>query len=427
MLLSITGNYFFGLWVEDAKSRISARRTVALSVIFNLALLIVFKYGNFLMDNYNVVRLALGRPAVDYANIPLPIGISFFTFQAMSYVIDVYRKHVAAQRRWSALALYISLFPQLIAGPIVRYADIAREIVQRTISRDDFAAGIRIFLMGLGKKVLIANILSQQADAIFALAPGQLPCRVAWLGLFFYTMQLYFDFSGYSDMAIGLGRMLGFHFLKNFNYPYIAHTLTEVWQRWHISLSTWFRDYLFNPLGGYRCSRARAYVNLMVVFVLCGIWHGSTWNFVAFGFYQGAFMIIERVIRARQLKFFQSWLGIAYANFAFASSLVFFRAENIPGALGYFRAMFGLSPADESIYMVAAYLDPQVLLASAAAVVGSAPFFPWLNRLLSKREDAAAWALLRHGGCLAGLVLVLALCSMKLASGTHNPFIYFRF
>lgn len=426
MLVSVTVNFLLGLRIADASAKPAARRWVTLAVVFNLGLLIVFKYGNFLVDNANAVLRALGRPELEFARIPLPIGISFFTFQALSYVIDVYRRQVEVQRRWDHLALYISLFPQLIAGPIVRYADIAAEIVKRRVDLSEFSEGVRIFVVGLGKKVLIANVLAEKADAIFGLPADALPCGTAWLGLFFYTLQLYFDFSGYSDMAIGLGRMFGFHFLKNFNYPYIAHTLTEIWQRWHISLSTWFRDYLFNPLGGYRRSRARAYLNLMTVFLLCGIWHGSTWNFVVFGLYQGTFLILERVIRARQMKFFQSSLGIVYANLAFATSLVLFRANDLTHALGYFRALF-LGGAEPALQPIGAFLDPQVLLAAVAAIVGSAPFMPWLHARLAARDPSGPWGLLRHGGLALGLAAVLVISAMKLASGTHNPFIYFRF
>ncbi len=426
MLLSVTANYFFALAIARRPDRASSKVLAAGSVVFNLGLLILFKYGNFLMDNANVVRGFLGLVPIEFNRIPLPIGISFFTFQAMSYVLDVHRRQVPVQRSWADLALYISLFPQLIAGPIVRYADIAREITKRSVNFDEFSEGVRIFLVGLGKKVLVANVLAEKADAIFGLPPDQLPCGTAWLGLFFYTLQLYFDFSGYSDMAIGLGRMFGFHFLRNFNYPYISHTLTEIWQRWHISLSTWFRDYLFNPLGGYRCSRSRAYFNLMIVFVLCGIWHGSTWNFVFFGLYQGTFLIIERVIRARQLKFFQSALGIAYANFSFASSLVFFRADNLKHAMDYFSSMYGAG-APLALHPLAEFMDPQVALVSIAAVIGSAPIWPWLSEKLNARSDAPILNALRATGLCLALLAILAACTLKLASGTHNPFIYFRF
>ena len=426
MLASITINYGFGLLVAGARDKAGAKRACAWSVAANIGILVFFKYGNFLMDNLNALRAAAGLSAIDYPRIPLPIGISFFTFQAMSYVIDVYRRHVPAQRSWSDLALYISLFPQLIAGPIVRYADVAREITDRRVTLDDFGDGLRIFLIGLGKKVLIANVLAEKADGIFGIPTIQLSAGTAWLGLFYFTMQLYFDFSGYSDMAIGLGRIFGFHFLRNFNYPYISHTLTEVWQRWHISLSTWFRDYLFNPLGGYRRSRARAYLNLMIVFVLCGIWHGSTWNFVAFGLYQGIFLILERITRARQLKIFQSGFGIAYANFAFASSLVLFRADDLAHALGYFRAMFG-GGAPANLYPPAAFIDPQSAIALALSVVGSAPWLPALQKWLADRKDRAALMACSDWGGVALLLAVLALCTLKMASGTHNPFIYFRF
>jgi alginate O-acetyltransferase complex protein AlgI len=425
MLLSITANHFFGLRVANP-GRPAARRWMALAVVFNLGMLVLLKYANFIVDNSNALARAFGWPELPWTRIPLPIGISFFTFQAMSYVIDVYRGQVAAQRSWSALALYISLFPQLIAGPIVRYADIAKEIVNRTVTRAGFAAGVRDFLIGLGKKALIANVLAEKADAIFGLSPAALPPGVAWLGLFCYTMQLYFDFSGYSDMAIGLGRMFGFNFLPNFNYPYISRTITELWRRWHISLSTWLRDYLYIPLGGNRAGPARTYRNLAIVFLLCGFWHGASWNFVLWGLYQGVFLIAERLGRATERPFFRSFAGLAYANLAFALSLVMFRCETLAQSAGYYRALVG-AVAPPPGHTVSEFVTPQMLLAAFAAVIGSGPLIPALLRALDRRSEQA-WAIwARHAGGLLALAFILAACSLKIASGTHNPFIYFRF
>jgi alginate O-acetyltransferase complex protein AlgI len=429
MLASIIGNYLFGCWIEDATGQGRRRWLITLAVILNLGLLGFFKYANFVMENVDLVLAAVGLPTVDLARVHLPLGISFFTFQAMSYVIDVYRRRVAAQRRLRDLALYITLFPQLIAGPIVRYIDVARELVERRVSRGDFAAGVRIFLVGLGKKVLIANTLATQADQIFAIPGDQLPTSVAWIGIVFFTLQLYFDFGGYSDMAIGLGRMLGFHFLPNFNYPYISRTLTECWQRWHISLSTWFRDYLFRPLGGYRVSRPRAYVNLMIVFFLCGLWHGPSWNFVMFGVYQGVILIVERLARATHIKALRTPLGNAYFILVLLTIMVFFRTDSLAHAGAFFKAMFGFVPPNVGVYRPMAYLPPEAVVAAVAAIIGSTPFMPWLSRVLSPRGDERRLGLelVRQTACFVGLAAVLLLSGARLAAGTHNPFIYFRF
>jgi alginate O-acetyltransferase complex protein AlgI len=428
MLLSIAANFAFGLRVADTRTPAGARAATALSVAFNLALLIAFKYANFLADNLNLLLNLFGVPVIRLGPVHLPIGISFFTFQAMSYVIDVHRRHAPPQRSPTALALYISLFPQLIAGPIVRYADIAAEIARRSITREGFADGIRVFIIGLGKKVLVANILAQSADAIFALDPGDLSARVAWLGLFFYGMQLYFDFSGYSDMAIGLGRMLGFHFLPNFNYPYISRSITELWRRWHISLSSWLRDYLYIPLGGNRAGRTRTYLNLMIVFLLCGLWHGASWNFVLWGACQGAFLIGERLFRATERPLFRSGFGVLYANLAFFISLALFRSETLTHAAGYFRALAGIGGADPAIHPAASFVTPEILLAGIAAVAGATPLPAAAGRrLLARPASSTVRACLREGASVTALALVLVLCTLKLASGTHNPFIYFRF
>jgi len=266
MIASIVVNFALGLWVDRVRGRPAARRVMALGIALNIGLLAVYKYANFAVDNLNTVLAALGAAPIPLAPIALPIGISFFTFQAFSYVIDVERRDGPVQKNPLDVALFVSLFPQLIAGPIVRYRDVAAQIVERTIAREGFTRGVERFLIGLGKKMLIANTVAVPADAIFAIPADQLTAGVAWLGVVCYALQIYYDFSGYSDMAIGLGLMLGFHFLENFNYPYISRSMTEFWRRWHISLSTWFRDYLYIPLGGNQRAPARTYFNLVVTF-----------------------------------------------------------------------------------------------------------------------------------------------------------------
>lgn len=277
MLASIGLNYVLGLAAAQSRWR---RYVVLATVTANLGLLGYYKYAAFIVETFNSVTGTLGVKASTVPEVHLPIGISFFTFQAMSYVLDVHRGKVPAQRRLGDLALYIALFPQLIAGPIVRYADVWRQIMVRHVSMHDLERGVSRFVIGLAKKVLIANALAVPADAIFGLGLADLSTGVAWLGLICYALQIYFDFSAYSDMAIGLGQLFGFHFLENFDYPYTARSVQDFWRRWHISLSSWLRDYLYIPLGGSRCGRIRTQVNLVLVFLLCGLWHGAAWPFV---------------------------------------------------------------------------------------------------------------------------------------------------
>jgi len=365
----------------------------------------------------------------DAGGIRLPIGISFFTFQALSYVIDVYRREGAAQRNPLNFGLYIALFPQLIAGPIVRYRDIAIELAERTVNVDGFARGVRRFVIGLGKKMLIANVLAAVADKIFALDPHSLDAGTAWLGTLCYTAQIYFDFSGYSDMAIGLGLMFGFHFLENFDYPYVARSITEFWRRWHISLSTWFRDYLYKPLGGNRSGRGRTYVNLLVVFFLCGLWHGAAWNFVVWGLFHGTFLVLERVVRGER-RAGGSWIGLPYTLLVAMVGWVFFRAPSLAHALEHLRAMFGFGHGDGRAVHAGLYLDRLVWTVLIAALVGSTPCVRALGRWRERRlagRSADALDLALEGASVVCVFAVLVLASMRLSAGTYNPFIYFRF
>ena len=417
MVLSLAANYLFGHWVARARSGGSGRLPLVVAVVFNLGLLACFKYGNFLAE----------LVGVELEPVPLPIGISFFTFQALSYVIDVHRRAVDVQRSPIDFALYVSMFPQLIAGPIVRYKDIAAQLVHRTVTRADFADGARRFVFGLGKKLLVADTVARLADAAFALGPGELSAPMAWLGIAGYTLQIYFDFSAYSDMAIGLGRMLGFRFLENFDYPYVSRSITEFWRRWHISLSTWFRDYLYIPLGGSRRGRARTYRNLVVVFFLCGLWHGAAWTFVAWGLYHGAFLVLERAAAGRWLEQRAAPLRHAYTLLVVMVGWVLFRAESFDHAARYLAALLGAAPLS-SPAPVALVLDPVTLTALAAGALGSLPLWPavagWRRRARSER--AGLFALVELGRTLAFLV-VLAASLLQMAGGTYSPFIYFRF
>ena len=426
ILLSIGMNYAFG--VRLAASR-RPRRVIALAVALNLGLLAFFKYADFLVVNLNGALRALGGPELPAPRVHLPIGISFYTFHAISYLVDVYRGQVRPQRKLVDFALYITLFPQLVAGPIIRYHDIADQLGMHRTDLSSFAAGVRRFVLGLGKKVLIANTVATSADAIFSLPPGQLTVTAAWLGIVLYTLQIYFDFSAYSDMALGLGRMFGLRFLENFDYPYIAQTVTEFWRRWHISLSNWYRDYLYIPLGGNRRGPARTYLNLVVVFFLCGLWHGASWSFVVWGLYHGAFLVIERVGLGRALAWLPRPARHVYLLLVVMVGWVFFRAADLGAALAYLGAMVGRHAAWGDLGSV---LEPDALLALAAGCVGAAPIVPWLARARERlRADGGpfraavyrAWEL----GAVAALALVFTASAASLAAGTYNPFIYFRF
>ena len=308
---------------------------LGLAIAVNLVVLGVFKYANFFADNVNAVAAAIGAPPLAFPHVLLPIGISFYTFHAISYVVDVYRRDASAQKSPVHAALYLLLFPQLIAGPIIRYRYIADQLEQRVVSLDDFAVGVRRFVIGLGKKVLIANTVAAPADKIFSMPLAELTPAHAWLGIVCYTLQIYFDFSGYSDMAIGLGRMFGFHFPENFRWPYVADTVQEFWRRWHISLSSWFRDYLYVPLGGNRVSPARMYANLVTVFFLCGLWHGASWNFVIWGLFHGSFLVVERLGLAAAIRRLWRPLRHVYLLLVVMIGWVFFRADTLPSAVAF--------------------------------------------------------------------------------------------
>ena len=332
MILSIIANYAFGRLID--KFRNKDKIFLWISVVFNLGILFIFKYLCFTLQNIGW----LINKDFSSIKIALPIGISFFTFQAMSYVIDVYKKKVDVQKNLFNLGLYISLFPQLIAGPIVRYETIAKEIKNRSENYDDFAEGTIRFIQGLAKKVIIANQVALVADAAFETPIIELSTAFAWLGAIAYTLQIYFDFSGYSDMAIGLGRMFGFHFLENFNYPYMASSITDFWRRWHISLSSWFRDYVYFPLGGSRVSsKARHIFNLFVVWLLTGIWHGANWTFIAWGLFYFVLLVIEKQTGLDKKK---AWWGHIYTLFFVILAWVLFRATNINSAYEYLKVMF---------------------------------------------------------------------------------------
>jgi alginate O-acetyltransferase complex protein AlgI len=427
MLGSIAFNYWMAIWIDRARARSErdAKRLLATTIGINLLVLGIFKYANFFVDNVNAVLTASHAPALTIPPVLLPIGISFFTFHAISYVVDVYRRDAKAQKSPVHAALYLLLFPQLIAGPIIRYREIADQLARRTVSLEDFAQGIRRFVVGLGKKVLIANIVAGPADKIFGLPSNQIDTPHAWLAIICYTLQIYFDFSGYSDMAIGLGRMFGFRFPENFRWPYIADTIQEFWRRWHISLSSWFRDYLYVPLGGNRVSPGRVYVNLVTVFFLCGLWHGASWNFVIWGLFHGTFLVLERLGLASIVRQIGGPVAHAYAMLIVMIGWVFFRADTLPHALAFLKSMFGmhglLAPTPLTLNY---FLTTELWLALIAGIIGSMPIIPamarWqrFGRLPAFGLDLAATA------ALAGVFFASVL---QVAARTYNPFIYFRF
>jgi alginate O-acetyltransferase complex protein AlgI len=433
MLASIGMNHAFGLWIERTRRTPRQGIAVGLAVAANLGLLAWFKYANFAVDNLNRLLGGDALGPLSLAPVHLPIGISFFTFQAITYVVDVAREDAEVERNPLHVALYISLFPQLIAGPIVRFRNIAREIHDRRPRLADIASGVRRFTIGLGKKVLIANLTGHVADSIFAIPTEQLTPGLAWLGALSFMLQIYFDFSGYSDMAIGLGRIFGFHFLENFRHPYVSRSVTEFWRRWHISLSTWFRDYLYIPLGGNRKGSARTCSHLLVVFVLCGLWHGASWTFVLWGLYHGAFLVAERATRGRGPLPVPTPVRHAYTLAVVLAGWVLFRAESLPQAIALWQAMAGFASGDGVHHYVAMYIDPVFVLAVLAGIVGSTPWLSaaadWLDRSLATSPDRLRPLLDagRNGVVLAAVVAIFLCSAMELSVSTHNPFIYFRF
>jgi alginate O-acetyltransferase complex protein AlgI len=433
MIVSILSNYVIGRLIhgslEDKETPPRATVYLAIGILINIGLLISFKYANFIADNINKALILFDVSTIDLDPIHLPLGISFFTFQALSYVVDVYRREVRAQRSICHLALYISLFSQLISGPILRYRDVSSQLVERRHSLTLFSSGVQRFIMGLAKKMLIANQLGEVADSVFSLSEPGLTMPLAWIGSLAYTLQIYFDFSGYSDMAIGLGRMFGFRFLENFNYPYIARSLREFWRRWHISLSAWFRDYVYILLGGSRVSTLRVYVNLLVVFVLVGIWHGASWNFLVWGLFHGFFLASERMGFSWVLSKLWRPLQHAYVMLAVIVSWVFFRAETVSKAIDYLGAMINLSNWQTTPFQFAQAVSNESILVFALGIVLSLPVYTWfkshLNMMPGKDSPGFLWLVdIPKVVCLSGLLMLSVL---KVAASTYNPFIYFRF
>lgn len=421
ILFSVIANYVFGRLVGPEHPAGIRKAACVFAVICNLGLLFCFKYLGFFTENLN--RLF---PSVPVLEILLPIGISFYTFQSMSYVLDVYRGAAPVQKKFLHVALYITLFPQLVAGPIVRYTTVAEEISARRESMDEAAAGGQRFLFGLAKKVLLANQMGQIADAAFSQSPGLLSTGMAWLGVFAYTLQIYFDFSGYSDMAIGLGRVFGFHFLENFNYPYVAKSVTDFWRRWHISLSTWFRDYLYIPLGGSRVSRARQIRNLLIVWGLTGFWHGAAWNFLLWGFYYALLLIGERFLWGGVLGRLPPAVRHAYALATILFGWLIFRADGALQVWTFARSMCGAAGAGLWSHQ-ATYELLQFRWELIAGTIAALPVKNLVQNALGKRPDSPFCMVLRCWGAPLLALALGGLSVMQLVGAGFNPFIYFRF
>jgi alginate O-acetyltransferase complex protein AlgI len=432
LLCSVLLNYLVGLILDRSQAVKRRRLILVFGIIGNLSLLGFYKYTGFLVANLDYLLTAFGFSSLPVPSIHLPVGLSFFTLMGMSYLIDIYRQQIKAQKKPSVFALYITLFPYLIAGPIVRYSEIARELVERHINRAEFALGIRRFIIGLGKKMLIANTLALTVDSIFQIPLTQLTPGMAWLAIVCYTLQIYFDISGYSDMAIGLALMFGFHFPENFNYPYVAESITDFWKRWHITLVAWFRDYVFFPMS-FRRPIWRIHLNLVIVFLLCGLWHEASWNFIIWGLIHGSFLALERMGLARLLAGRAKAFRHLYVMLVVMLGCVFVRAVTFSQAWGFLKAMMGIAPVSSIEYNLSIYLNPALLLALAAGVLGSMPLIPlvrrWQEKMAVKLQGGRA-ILFDTGASLLNLATLAAifLVSISLsAAGTYSPFIYFRF
>ena len=429
LVASILLNYVCALLVERVQRKGLRFTFLWLAVAGNLALLFYFKYFNFTVS----VLEKLLRRSFNFAEVILPIGISFFTFQGLSYVVDVYRKDVPAQRNPFKLGMYIALFPQLVAGPIVRYKDVAREIDDRIVTLSEFADGGRRFIIGLFKKIIIADTLAVTADAIVAASytASNLPVN-AWIGILSYSLQLFFDFSGYSDMAIGLGHMFGFHFLENFDYPYISKSITEFWRRWHISLSSFFRDYVYIPLGG---NRRHVYLNVSIVFLLTGIWHGASFSFVLWGIWHGMFNLAERWIRKQNaskpqkehnslVRTLIAALQHGYTLLVVMIGWIFFRVPGLKNGLNYLLSLVGLHNDPSTCYLLPSYyLDRWTLCALILGIFMATPIPQKLITAAGKKLPAPVTAVIRDLTLLAALLL----CVLQVASNTYSAFIYFQF
>lgn len=420
MILSIILNYFCGQDIYEKRDNARAMKmSLMFGVVMNLLILGFFKYYGLLMDTINAI-LPIDIP---YRVLALPIGISFYTFQAMSYLIDVYRKEVKPQENVLYFALYISIFPQLIAGPIVRYIDIEEQLKERSINSTKFGEGAMYFIRGLAKKVVLANTFGSVYEQVAAMQMGSFSTLTAWVGAIAYAFQIYFDFGGYSDMAIGLGKMFGFEFLPNFNYPYIAKSITDFWRRWHISLSTWFREYVYIPLGGNRCTPSRHILNLLIVWMLTGLWHGAQWNFMFWGLYYGVILILEKYLWGSKIEKLPSAVQHIYAFVLVLFGWVFFFSPTLGYAGQYLKVMFGIGAKGifdkQGFFMI---FTNWLLI--VIAILASAPRgYKLLKKITGCWQSEEVRAIVT---CAVYIAMFL-LCIAFLVTETYNPFLYFRF
>lgn len=417
MVLSTLIDYIAGRMMDLFKTRNAKTACLVVSVAMNLSLLGIFKYGSFLIQNINAL-LGVQIPDPGFA---LPIGISFYTFQSMSYTIDLYMGNIKVQRSFIRFGAYVTMFPQLVAGPIVRYEEVERELSERTVSIDRIGEGVGTFVSGLAKKVLLANNIGALWVAVKAMPTQELTALTAWLGILAFTFQIYFDFSGYSDMAIGMGKMLGFTFPQNFNYPYISRSISEFWRRWHMTLSGWFRSYVYIPLGGNRHGQLKTVRNLLIVWALTGLWHGASWNFILWGLYFGVIIMLERLFLGRLLARLPAALSWAYSFLLVVFGWVLFEAESLTWARGFFGAMFGANRAGlldgHTLYLLASYG-----MAFALCIIAASNLPKRLYTRLGERFSIT----LPYSMPVVQLV-VLLLCVAYLVDATYNPFLYFRF
>ncbi len=422
MAFTIAVDWVSGLLMEKyAAERKTQKKILVCAIVLNLSILFFFKYADFFLDNLRLIPLLSGLPRL---GLSLPVGISFYTFQSLSYVIDIYRGEANVQKNIVTFGAYVSMFPQLIAGPIVRYSTVDKELREREHSVFLFSSGVRTFLCGLGKKILLANVAGQLWGGFSAVPADERTVLGSWLGILFYTFQIYFDFSGYSDMAIGLGKMLGFRFLENFDYPYIAQSVTDFWRRWHISLSTWFREYVYIPLGGNREGKWKLYRNLFAVWFLTGFWHGASWNFLLWGLYYFALLVVEKTFLLKALEKIPSFFRHLYSLFFIVIGWLLFVSDDIGGIGGgivYLGDLFGIGTKG-----LASSLDlfdlVRNLLFLCVLVLASTPLPKKLFRGLYEKA-----AFFRSFAVPAGCVALFVLCSAYLIDSDFNPFLYFRF
>ncbi|MBS5885583.1 MAG: MBOAT family O-acyltransferase [Clostridium sp.] len=416
LVVSIAINYVFGILIDRAVNKIKLRKIfLVLGIFLNLSLLFYYKYYDFFIGNVNTFF----NTNIELKMIILPIGISFFTFQGMSYIIDIYRNDGKVNKNIFSVALYISFFPQLVAGPIVKYKTVDEQIRVRKESIEFFSYGINRFVIGLAKKVIIADVLGAISDNIFNLSISGIDMPTAWIGAICYTFQIYFDFSGYSDMAIGLGYLFGFRFPENFNYPYISKSITEFWRRWHISLSTWFKEYLYIPLGGNR--KGNVYFNLFVVFLVTGLWHGASWNFIVWGLWHGLFMIIERFIRDKEwYKKIPSFIKVTITMLIVIVGWVMFRANNISEGLRYLSIMFGVSKFINTTFTFNYFINRKLIFWLLISVLGSMPL---LSNIIKDYKNNKILEII-------SIIIIAALFIISIIfmiNSTYSPFIYFQF